>query len=671
MRTTLGVAVGVLVCCALGCNAGKGGPRSSGSLAASNDSAYLYAADSDNGALIVLDAKSMAKVAQVKVGERPYRVAVGADDTVFVANRGSRSVSVIARGDWSVRTELKTGVDPVGMQTSLDGKTLYVVSATASDTAEWGILQAFDVSTLAEEWSVPVGEEPRGLAVTSNERALVSLYKEGELVQVDLTKGQVVNGRIGVYGEVNRSELTSASTVEVRGSSPTTFTPRATGDLAATPDGKRVFAPSQLSREAPILVAPSATRPYYQEQGPRLAGSVTTPAVFTFDTANDQVVPRVDDVSNEPTGAVVGFGGSSQSNADYPQTSYVVRSASTSGFIGGEQPQNPVMQGPSVAVVDQSGQWLFLVNRESSNVAAISASSRQAKSGYSSYFDELPSVHSTVKTGAGADGIALLGDGATAYVYNQFDHSVQQLALGSKGLVAGTTVRVADDVLTPEQAAGRRMFFDANDRQISSESASVACSSCHLEGRDDGHVWKFPDGPRQTPTLAGRGMQSTGPYHWTGEFKTLDDFLNHTVIQRMGGTGLKDTSQRLALEAYVDSLPAPENPNKKAELTEQQRRGSIAFARAECGVCHSGEWLTNNTIEDVGTFDANPVNPDTERALNVPSLRGLARSSPYLHSGKSRTLKERLMSNPGDKHGKTSILSAQELDDLVAYLKTL
>ena len=37
----------------------------------------------------------------------------------------------------------------------------------------------------------------------------------------------------------------------------------------------------------------------------------------------------------------------------------------------------------------------------------------------------------------------------------------------------------------------------------------------------------------------------------------------------------------------------------------------------------------------------------------------------------ARTLKERLMSNPNDAHGRTSILSAQEIDDLVAYLKTL
>ncbi|MBL8951714.1 MAG: c-type cytochrome [Myxococcaceae bacterium] len=673
MQKQLWLVVGVMLSAGLvGCTSGTGVPRSSGSLAVSNDSQFLYAADTDNGVLIVLDARSVTRVSSVKVGERPYRVAVGADDTVFVANRGSRSVSVIARGDWSVRAELHTGVDPVGMQVSSDGKTLYVVSATANDTAEYGTLQAFETATLAEKWVVPVGEEPRGLALVSDDRAMVSLYHSGELVHVDLAAGQVIDGRIDVYSNINKSELASASTSDVRGTSPVTFHPRATSDLAATPDGTRVFAPTLISRDAPILVAPSATRPYYQEQGPRLAGSVSTPAVLTFDTSNGHVTPLVDDVSDttaEFTGANDGL--------PYPQTSYAVRAPLFGGGVGGPSvPENPVLQGPTVAVVDMTGQWLFMVNRESSNVSVISTDRRVAKPDeandtYVFGRNELPSVHSTAKVGAGADGIAVLGNNTEAFVYNQFDHTVQRLVVGNGGLTASGPVNVTGDVLTNEQVVGRKMFFDANDRRISSAGASVACSSCHLEGRDDGHVWKFPDGPRQTPTLAGRGMSATGPYHWSGEFSSMDEFLNHTIIQRMGGTGLDNPAERRALDAFVDSLPAPENPTHQTELTAQQLRGAAAFGKAQCGTCHSGQWLTNNNFVDVGTLDTNKLNPDTVQGLNVPSLKGLSRSAPYLHTGAARTLRERIANNPGDRHGKTSILSAPEMDDLVAYLKSL
>ena len=48
------------------------------------------------------------------------------------------------------------------------------------------------------------------------------------------------------------------------------------------------------------------------------------------------------------------------------------------------------------------------------------------------------------------------------------------------------------------------------------------------------------------------------------------------------------------------------------------------------------------------------------------------RTAPYMHDGSAATLKEVLTSaNPNDRHGKTSHLSTAQLDDLVAYLKSL
>src|SRR4051794_6198149 len=81
----------------VGCNNGQAARNSasSGSLALSTDDTRLYAADSDNGVVSVIDTTTDSKLYDVQVGTRPARVVVGTDDTVFVANRGSRSVSVI------------------------------------------------------------------------------------------------------------------------------------------------------------------------------------------------------------------------------------------------------------------------------------------------------------------------------------------------------------------------------------------------------------------------------------------------------------------------------------------------------------------------------------------------------------------------------------------------
>ena len=62
-------------------------------------------------------------------------------------------------------------------------------------------------------------------------------------------------------------------------------------------------------------------------------------------------------------------------------------------------------------------------------------------------------------------------------------------------------------------AKGRQLFHTTGDPRISSDGR--ACASCHPDGRDDGLVWATPDGPRQTPTLAGR-LAGTAPYGWNG-----------------------------------------------------------------------------------------------------------------------------------------------------------
>ena len=65
----------------------------------------------------------------------------------------------------------------------------------------------------------------------------------------------------------------------------------------------------------------------------------------------------------------------------------------------------------------------------------------------------------------------------------------------------------------------------ATFHQPATSSSSLACASCHPEGRDDGRVWKFdPTGPRRTQSLAG-GIGDTAPFHWDGDFG--DDSTGH------------------------------------------------------------------------------------------------------------------------------------------------
>lgn len=636
--------------------------RASGSVALLNDDSSVYAVDTDNNELLVFDANTKALSQRIPVGKSPVRVIVAADDTAFVSNRGDRSVSVIRRGDTTEATRIAVGVEPTGMALTPDGKTLLVVSATALDKTETGLLTAIDTNTLEKKWEIEVGEEPRAVAVTKGDKAVVALYKQGDLVQVDLTTGTVIKTEAQqIYNAANATRLAPNSTPSFGGSF-SSFRPRAITDLIVSPDGDRVFAPITWAREDSIARRPTSAGGYYSAGGPCNIGAVATAGIVTVDTAAPTPTPQVDDLTS------CFSGGSTSADKDFPTST--LASADTTV---------PAMQGPTVAALDPTGEWLVVVNRETRNMAWMPAWRRSGTN--LDVGSTGSSIRSTQDIDAhGVDGIALAKDGERAFLYSQFDH--QLIVFSGKGkdsesfITRDAVIQVEDKSdfgRNPTLVAGRKMFFDARNPRLSSSSTNVACSSCHLEGREDGHVWQFPDGARQTPALAGRKLLSTAPYHWSGEFSTLNQFNVHTITERMGGSGL-DSADALKLDTFIDLMPLAENPLRTSMPSDAVARGKAAFEKASCGGCHTGDLLTNNTNADVGTVRLSGTNPDNgvvvREGFNVPSLLGIGRTAPYLHDGSQLTLAARVF-GADTRHGNTTVLNEAEKTDLLAYLKSL
>lgn len=628
--------------------------RASGSLALSQDDSTVFAVDADNGVLAVINPAS-GSVNHVPVGKAPSRVIVSADDTAFVSNRGDRSVSVVRKGEAQESARIPVGVEPSGMALTGDGKTLLVVSATALDRPDQGILSAIDTNTLEKKWEILVGEEPRAVAVIAGNRAMVSLYKTGELVEVDLSTGSVISSKSGIYEAANATRLAGNS-----GTTAASFRTRAVGDLVVTPEGDRLFAPAVWAREDAISRRPTTSGGYYSGGGPCNIGAVATAGIVTVDTSAAPQ-PQVDDLTS------CFSSGSNSSTKDFP-------SSTLASSATGAKP----IQGPTVGVLDATGDWLMVLNRESRNLAFMPAWKR---SGTNIDFDRTGTSIRTVQDvqGHGADGLATTGDGKRVYVYSQFDHKLEIFEGVGEGtastIVSKGVIRVASDTIADNDIlAGRRLFFNAVDERMSSKLTNVACSTCHLEGREDGHVWQFPDGARQTPSLAGRKLLATAPYHWSGEFSSLGEFNVHTITERMGGSGL-DKSTADKLDHFIDSMPLAENAARDGMIGDAELRGKAAFEKAGCDSCHQGEALTNNANADVGTLRRTGVNPDNglvvQTGFNVPSLLGIGRTAPYLHDGSQGTLDERVFGNTGGRHGFTERLSQQEKNDLTAYLKSL
>ena len=671
MRFLRSSLIGAVAGCMLACSTG-GSPnasRGSGSLALSNNDEFLYAADTDNGIVAIIDPNQKgegAVIERVQVGKSPTRIAVGADDTIYVTNRDDRSISVIRKGEWKEAARVATAVEPNGIAVSPDGKTVYVVNAASIENPQYGTLQAIDAKSLQTKWEIPVGPEPRGLALVQGNRAVISLYKEGTLVEVDVAKGEMINSNIDFHAAANATKLSDPNGTNSNFGTPfSSFRARGLSTVTATPTGDRVFVPGVWSREDRIDRRPSTAGGYYSSGGPCNLGSVASPALVTADTTTG-VNPKVDDLTS------CFNNGTNTEQKDYPPSVTAPKNASGSGT-------ELVLQGPTAAATDPTGSFLFVVNREGQSMAVMPVYSRIGQS--VDFTSNGSSVQSVVSVGKGADGVALSNDGKKVFVYSQFDHKLDIFEQAvdpndnrARIVVNAGTVQVAGDTLPIDLVQGRKMFFDARDERLSAKATRVACSSCHLDAREDGHVWNFPDGPRQTPSLAGRNTQATGPWHWSGEFTALDDFYNHTIRERMGGAGLTATATA-QMKQWLDTIPAADNALRAEVLTEQQQRGHAAFQKAACNTCHANDLMTNGLSAVVGSTVTSGANPDTgvvvTRGFNVPSLRSVARTAPYMHDGSVRTLDARVYNNPNDMHGNTSTLSEEEKADLVAYLKTL
>jgi len=222
-------------------------------------------------------------------------------------------------------------------------------------------------------------------------------------------------------------------------------------------------------------------------------------------------------------------------------------------------------------------------------------------------------------------------------------------ALVVRGATATTTIVLPGGL---GYDAGRQLFHGQT-------VLSLACASCHPEGRDDGAVWTFEGfGERRTQSLGGSILER-GPYHWTGDEKDLDALMDDVFANRMSG-GEVTRNQKLSLGPWLDRIPAP-SPAAASEPTAVER-GRDVFLTAQCGTCHSGALFTNNQIVDVGTGGR----------FKVPSLLGVSARAPFMHNGCAATLRDRFGAcGGGDRHGVTSTLTTTQLDDLVAYLESL
>jgi YVTN family beta-propeller protein len=600
--------------------------------------ARLWVINPDNNSVSVIDTATQARVAEIAVGTSPRSVAVAPDGRIWVVNKGSSTISIINASTLAVAKTLSLAraSQPHGLAFAPSGAAAYVTLEAT------GRLLKLSPSTGSQQASLSLGANVRHLSVTADSTKVLVTRFISPTVSGEGTATVNTTGAGGEVLVVTASNLALSKTIKLAHSDKTDTEIQGAGlpnYLAAatiSPDGLSAWTPSKQDN-----IKRGSLR-----NGQNLNFQNTVRAIssrLNLATLAEDLARRID-----------------HDNASQA----------------------------SAATFHASGAYLFVTLETSREVAVIDAINGR----------EL----FRIDVGLAPQDLLTSADGKTLYVHNFMDRSVSVINLNPlvmqgelRTTLTATTPTVAVDKLDPVVLRGKQLFHDARDTRLARDSY-MSCASCHNDAGHDGRVWDFTgmgEGLRNTTALNGRAGTGHGLMHWSGNFDEVQDF-ERQIREFAGGTGLMADADYLAgtrsqplgdrkaglsadldaLAAYLGSLtgfsPTP-NRSTTGALTTAANSGKTVFKNAGCANCHTGDGFTNSPLagglKSIGTIKASSGKRQgsTLAGLDVPSLRDVWATAPYLHDGSAATLAAAVQAHSGNT------VSGTNLNNLVAYLQQI
>ncbi|MDB5104163.1 MAG: hypothetical protein JWP91_1852 [Fibrobacteres bacterium] len=623
----------------------------------------VWCVNPDNGSVSALDAKAKTLLFEIPTGVSPQTLAQAPDGSIWVANRGSATLSILSGLDGHVLATiaLAYGSRPHGIAFNPAGTAAYVTLEGSGKIAKLDPIGRRLVSEAA------LGPTPRALAVS------------GDGARILATRFISPAGHAEVY-EVDAAAFAKSRTFIL--------------GLDATPDTE-TGGGGVLNYLASVVISPDGTR------------AVISAA--KANTGRGRFVSGIDLIAE---------------NTVRSSLAYLDLAANTENPVQRNDFDNSSL--PSASVYSRMGDLVFtglegsnsVHTRDPYNNGAVLERNKAA--GAAPIGLALDARTKTLYVHA------FLGRKVSIWDVSPYNDpsAIDKDSVQSRPL--GEIPTLTHDALAPQVLKGKRIFYNAAD-SLMSFNGYISCAVCHLDGGTDGRVWDFTDrgeGMRRTTSLLGRAGMGHGPVHWSANFDEIQDFEND-IRGPFGGKGfmadadfragtrnktLGDRKAGLspeldALAAYVSSLVQVDaSPFRNADGTQgaDAAAGEAIFNSAEagCARCHipplytdsplsgpiakqaagsflpPGDFLTPQgfLVHDVGTLKPSAGHrlADTLLGIDTPTLKGVWETPPYLHDGSAPTLADVIgAANAGDRHGKTSHLTALQKDQLVAFLRQL
>jgi len=591
-------------------------------LAASPDGRTLFVACVTGERVLMLDPATRRVTGSVSMPAPPTGLAVSADGkTLFVTCAAPASqvcIVDVARG--RVTARMPAGHSACAPVLSPDGRTLFVCNRFNNDVS------VFDLAAKKETRRIAVRREPVAAAITPDGRRL--------LVANHLHTGRADGENVGAVVSVIDTALGQVI-----------------GDLSL-PNGSGILNDLRISPDGRYAVVTHILSRFHLPTTQLDRGWVNTNAKTLIDLGRMEVVntvllDTVDRGAAYPWGAawsadgrklVVALAGTHEvSVTDFPALLEKLAGLATASqpSANGTYPAT----GPRVA-------------SDVPNDLSMLVGMRERR--------PLP------EGDLGPRGVVVVG--RVAYTANYFSDTISAFELD------GTHPKAVTIPLGPKPAmtAARQGELNFNDARLCFQGWQ-SCASCHSDdARVDGLNWDLlNDGignPKNNKSML--LAFKTPPAMSTGVRESAE------AAVRAGLTHILFTVQppavSEALNAYLKSLRPGVSPHlEKGKLSAAARRGEKLFRSKEtgCAQCHPGPLFTDLKSYDVGTLGQFDKPADI---FDTPTLIEIWRTAPYLHDGSAATVRDVVTtSNKGNQHGKTSHLTADQINDLVEYLLSL